>query len=185
MTHSSTELLIDYWQSRISEAAAPTRASIDPTHFPTLLPQVFILGRRGPGDYIFRLAGGMLTDLHRMDLRGAAFTHLWAQNARLPIQTALEQARRDVAPVRLIAEAQAGPNVLGFNMALLPLANASGEIDRFLGVYEPTGPLSELGGLPIYRLQLVTLGGNKVVQGEHQDPAPHLRLAVVGGTRVG
>lgn len=184
MTHSSTELLIDYWQSRISGAAAPTRASIDPTDFPTLLPQVFMLGRRGPGDYIFRLAGGMVTDLHRMDLRGVAFTHLWAQNARLPIQTALEHARRDGAPVRMIAEAQAGPNVLGFNMALLPLANASGEIDRFLGIYEPTGPLSELGGLPIYRLQLVTLGGNKVVQDNAPEQTPHIRLAAIGGTRL-
>jgi hypothetical protein len=86
--------------------------------------------------------------------------------------------------VRLLAEAQAGPNVLPINMVLLPLANADGEIDRFLGVYEPTAPTSELGGLPIYRLQLVTLGGNAIIQGQAPE-APHIRLAVVDGARVG
>jgi hypothetical protein len=185
MSHSSTELLIDYWQSRIFGDRAPARASIDPTDFPSLLPQVFILGRRGPADYVFRLAGGMILDLHRMDLRGAAFTHLWEQGARLPLQTALEHARRRVEPVRLTAEAQAGPHALGLNMALMPLSNAGGEIDRFLGVYEPTAPLSHLGGLPIYRLRLVTLGGNAVLPGVAPPPeAPHLRLAAIGGARV-
>jgi hypothetical protein len=185
MSHSSTELLIDYWQSRLIDGKAPPRASIDPTHFPNLLPQVFILGRRGPADYVFRLAGGLVLDLHKMDLRGAAFTHLWVQNARLPLQTALEQARKRVAPVRLTAEGQAGPYALPLNMALLPLSNPGGEIDRFLGIYEPTAPLSELGGQPIYRLNLVTLGGNVIVPGGSVFEAPHLRLAAVSGSRVG
>ncbi len=185
MTHSSTELLIDYWQSRIFGGMAPARADIDPTHFPTLLPQVFMLGRRGPGDYIFRLAGGFVGDLHGMDLRGAAFTHLWTQAARLPIQTALEGARRRVHPVRLVAEAQAGANILGLNIVLLPLRSANGEVDRFLGLYEPTAPASVLGGLPIYRLQLLTIGATTLVRNGQQQETPRIRLAAVGGTRVG
>ena len=70
MSHSNTELLIDYWQSRVFDGNAPTRASINPADFPTLLPQLFILGRRGPGDFGVRLAGGML----REDYRIASFS---------------------------------------------------------------------------------------------------------------
>lgn len=184
MTHSSTELLIDYWQDRAVNGQAPARAAIDPTDFPTLLPQVFILGRRGPADYVFRLAGGLIRDLHGMDLRGAAFTHLWRQDARLPLQVALEDARRTGFPLRLAARAHAGANSLGVNMALMPLSNPEGQVDRFLGVYEPTETLSALAGEPIHRLELVTLGGVVVVQHPEQD-AGRIRLAAIGGVRVG
>ena len=60
MAHSSTELLIDYWRQRILSGRAPARASINPMDFPTLLPQVFMLGRKAPGDYGFRLVGGFV-----------------------------------------------------------------------------------------------------------------------------
>lgn len=184
MSHSSTELLIDYWQSRLIDGKAPPRASIDPTDFPNLLPQVFMLGRRGPADYVFRLAGGMILDLHKMDLRGAAFTHLWVQNARLPIQSALETARKRVSPIRLTAEGQSGPFGLPINMALLPLANPEGEIDRFLGIYEPMAPLANLANEPIYRLHLVALGGNAITPGAPFMDTGHLRLAAIGGSRL-
>jgi hypothetical protein len=185
MSHSSTELLIDYWQSRISGPGAPTRASIDPSDFPKLLPQVFMLGRRGPGDYVFRLAGGFVGDLHQLDLRGVAFSKLWTETARIPLQTALEGARHRVAPVRIVAEAQGGPNTLGLNMVVLPLANASGEVDRYLGLYEPMAPVSTLRGIPAYRLQLITLGAMTIVNESVATEEPRLRLASVGGRRVG
>ena len=184
MSHSSTELLIDYWQSRMIDGKAPARATIDPTHFANLLPQVFMIGRRGPADYVFRLAGGMILNLHQMDLRGAAFTHLWTQNARLSLQTALEHARKRVSPIRLTAEGQSGPFVLPINMALMPLANPDGEIDRFLGIYDPTAPLADLAGQPIYRLHLVTLGGIAITPGVPAIDTGHLRLAAVGGSRL-
>ena len=53
---------------------APRRASVDPMDFPQLLPQVFMLGRKAPGDYVFRLAGGFVTELHGLDLRGVDVT---------------------------------------------------------------------------------------------------------------
>ena len=99
MAHSSTELLIDYWQARFSGGQAPTRASINPVDFPTLLPQVFILGRHAPGEYSFRLVGGLVGDLHGRDLRGVGFASLWAQSARLTLQTEMERIRRRPAPI--------------------------------------------------------------------------------------
>lgn len=179
MAYSTTETLIDYWQARFLGAGAPTRASIDPMDFPTLLPQVFILGRRAPGQYGFRLVGGLVAELHGRDLRGADFSGLWAQNARLPLQTELERTRRRPAPTRVSARAEAGVYSLDVDIALMPLANAAGEVDRFLGIYQPKQTVARLRGMPAERLQLVSFDG------EAAGDQPRLRLAAVGGQRVG
>lgn len=179
MAHSSTELLIDYWQSRVLSGEAPARASINPVDFPTLLPQVFILGRRAPGESSFRLVGGLVGELHGRDLRGVGFSSLWAQSARLPLQTEMERIRRRPAATRIAARMEAGLHTLDLEIALMPLANPAGEVDRFLGIYEPRQPLTRLRGQKADRLQLLSLGG--VAEPE----PPHLRLAAVGGRRVG
>ncbi len=160
--------------------AAPARASIDPMDFPRLLPQVFMLGRRAPGEYAFRLAGGFVGDLHGRDLRGSEFTNLWAQNARLPVKTALQFAHRQSTPVRIAADVQAGVHTLPMDIVLLPLTNAEGVVDRFLGIYQPNAPLARLRGLPADRLAIVALDeqtGEDVEQ-------PRIRLVSVAGERV-
>lgn len=179
MAHSSTELLIDYWQARMSGGQAPARASINPVDFPTLLPQVFILGRHAPGDYRFRLVGGLLGDLHGRDLRGVDFSSLWAQRARLPLQTEMERLRRRPAALRLAVRMEAGAQTLDLEIAVMPLANADGEVDRFLGIYQPRQPVARLRGQNADRLQLLSLTG--AVEAE---PQPHLRLAAVAGRRI-
>ena len=179
MAHSSTEVLIDYWQARMSDGQAPSRASINPVDFPTLLPQVFILGRKGPGEYGFRLVGGLVGDLHGRDLRDVGFSSLWAQSARLPLQTEMERLRRRPAASRIAARMEAGVHTLDLEIALMPLANAAGEVDRFLGIYQPRQPVARLRGQNADRLQLLSLGGGGDVE------APHIRLAAVGGRRIG
>jgi hypothetical protein len=179
MTHSSTQALIDYWQTRRLGDAAPTRASIDPMDFPTLLPQVFMLGRRAPGDYGFRLVGGFVGDLHGRDLRAVDFVSLWAPTARLSVQSALEQARRQVNPIRLTADAQASGYALPLEIVLLPLTNPQGEVDRFLGLYQPLAGINRLRGQTADRLALVGFGYGEAMEG------PRIRLAAVGGQRVG
>ena len=181
MAHSSTELLIDYWQARLSDGRAPARASINPVDFPTLLPQVFILGRHAPGDYRFRLVGGLVGDLHGRDLRGVGFSSLWAQRARLPLQTGLERLRRQPAALRLAVCMEAGGQTLDLEIALMPLANAQGEVDRFLGIYQPRQPVARLRGQTADRLQLLSIAGDA---GE-AEAKPRIRLAAVAGHRVG
>lgn len=179
MSHSSTELLIDYWQNRISGGRAPTRASINPADFPAILPQIFILGRSGPGEYVFRLAGGLLRDLHQYDLRGVNFSRLWIQDERLRIQTELERGRRGLSPVSLKVNATAGPNSTTLRITLLPLTDDAGVVTRYLGIYEPETPLARLKGLPIDDLQVLE------VDKPLETPRPHIRLAAVEGRRVG
>lgn len=180
MAHSSTELLIDYWQARLRDGQAPTRASINPVDFPTLLPQVFILGRHAPGDYRFRLVGGLVGELHGRDLRAVGFSTLWAQNARLPLQTEMERIRRRPSASRLAVRMEAGAQTLDLEIALMPLTNAKGEVDRYLGIYQPRQAVARLRGQTADRLQLLTIAGG--VEAESQS---HLRLAAIGGRQVG
>ncbi|CAN5233085.1 PAS domain-containing protein [soil metagenome] len=181
MSHSSTERLIDYWRSRKGEALAPARADIDPTDFPTLLPQVFILGRVGPGDYVFRLAGGLLGELHGRDLRNVGFSSLWVHSDRIGVQTTLENARYTGEPAVLTVMAKAGPQAVTLEVLLAPLTNPKGEVDRFLGLYQPVTPLSHLRELPIDWLTLASLDKSSPAN----EDGPRLRLASVSGQLIG
>ena len=180
MTQPNIEALVDYWQARRNGEAAPARASIDPMDFVQILPQVIMLGRRGPGDYVFRLVGGFVADLHGLDLRGVDFTALWAQNARQPIRNALEDARRDPAAIHITADVQAGELTLPVSLVLLPLTNAEGVVDRFIGLCQPTAPVNRLRGQTADRLSLVTLDH----QGAEAFSEPRIRLVAVAGERV-
>src|SRR3569833_289094 len=104
MFHSNTEQLIDYWRAHRGIDEVPARTAIDPVDFADLLPQVFMLGRLGPGRYRLRLAGGFLTDLHGRALRDLDFLRLWEPAARTPLQLALEAVRRHPEPVVIDAE---------------------------------------------------------------------------------
>ncbi len=82
MLHSNTERLIDYWRQRKRGDLCPARHAIDPGELSLLLPQVFILGRTAPGRCVFRLAGGLVTDIHGRDMRHVDVLSLWTEAMR-------------------------------------------------------------------------------------------------------
>ncbi len=179
MAHSNTQRLIGYWRDRRGAAAAPSRASIDPGDFVEMLAQVFILGRRGQGQYHFRLVGGLVSELHRRDLRGEDFLTLWDRFDRLPLQTAMESARRRPEPVVISCDAHAPVGTsIGMEMVLAPLTGINGEIDRYLGLYQPVSAVARLRGLPIRQLTLRSLDLDV------DAAATHLRLAAIDGRRI-
>ena len=181
MFHSNTEQLIDYWRGVKGAAAVAMRSSINPTEFAHLLPQVFMLGRRGAGQYHFRLAGGFIADLHGRDLRDEDLLSLWSVQDRTQVQLALELARRKPDPVVIVAEARTELGaVMELEIMLTPLAAPSGEVDRVMGFYQPTSPVAMLMGQPIQALSLKTIR-TVGVQGVTR---PHLRLAAVDGRRI-
>lgn len=178
MFHSNTDELIDYWRARKAERLAPFRAAIDPMDFAKLLPQTFTLGRKGHGAYVFRLVGGFVGDLHHQDLRGRDFTGLWAEADRTKLVIACEGARRRGETLVITCEVKAGNTSLAMEVLLAPLAAPDGEIDRFLGLYQPLAPVE---GLRRLAAELLTL---KAFNGANED-APKLKLAVIDGRLVG
>jgi hypothetical protein len=181
MFHSNTEQLIDYWRSRRIGPKAPARATIDPSDFTSILPQIFILGRRGFGDFVFRLNGGLVADLHGRDLRDENLIDLWEPEDRAPLQLALETIRRRVEPLVIDCDAwpEFGPP-LRLELTLAPLMGSGGDGDRMLGLYQPTAPTAVLMGRAVKALSIRAIRAG----GGAGEALPHLRLAAVNGRRI-
>jgi len=180
MFHSNTEQLIDYWRSRRGAEAPPARAAIDPVDFPALLPQVFMLGRLGPGQYRVRLGGGFLADLHGRELRNTDFLRLWEPAARTPLQLALEATRRHPEPMVIQAEASNADGAMRLEILLAPLRGPSGQIDRLIGLYQPLTPATALKGGDIDALRILNIANAS----RTSDSLPRLRLASLSGRQI-
>ena len=179
--HSNTERLLDYWRERKVDGHGPPRASINPADLTGLLPQTFILGRSAPGEYLFRLIGGLPADLHRRDLRGVDFLSLWVTADRQRLGAAMEAARRTAEPLILVASARADQGAqVRLEILLTPLRAEQSPLDRCLGLYQPLTPLAHLRGQAVGELELTHFGSAKP-----ERPFPNIRLAAVDGRRVG
>lgn len=176
--HSNTRRLISDWQELKADRVAPARSDIAPEAFRDILPQLFILGCRGPDADRFRLAGGLLFDLHGRELRGSSFLALWAGPDREDAAETLTKARANAAPAVIEASAWTDHgHVASLEIVLAPLVGPTGEIDRVMGLYQPTSSLRRLLGQPVSHLTLraARLGQRR----------PQLRLAAIDGERIG
>lgn len=193
MFHANTQRLIEDWRACRGARFAPDRADISPAEFREVLPQMFILGREGAGPEAFRLAGGLLVDLHDRDLRGVSFLSLWPQPDRGIVAEAMDQARRTGAPTVLEASAWSGEGYeVRLEIVLAPLVGPSGEVDRVLGLYQPTSSVRRLMGQPVLELTLrdvkpagQTAPASAEPRREARAERPRLRLAAVDGQLLG
>jgi hypothetical protein len=173
--------MLGYWEGRRNEGGCPERSSIDPAAFPEVVTQTFLLGRERAGAYPFRLAGALVEDLHGGPMFGLDFAALWAPADRRRVQAAVEAAlsrRRSLIAAawgRSLAGAEARLEIL-----LAPLAGRQGQVDRLLGLYQPTSPLFRLQDQKIERLFLQQIA---FADGGEPVAAP-LRLAAVDGRLI-
>jgi hypothetical protein len=178
MFHSNTELLIDYWRAKRGDDVLPARTDIDPADFAHLLPQTFIVGRLGPGVYPVRLAGEFIIDLHGRGIRGDNILNLWSRLHRVELQSALEGVRRQPTPLVISADTRTdeglGPR---FEVLFAPLSGATGAVDRFIGLYQPTSAVHVLRGRAVRELLIRAVGGVDL------RATPRLRLAALDGRR--
>ena len=181
MIHSNTERLIDYWRARKDGSASPTRSRIEPTDFADLLPQSFILGRAAPGQYLFRLAGGLLTRLHQRDLRRTDVLRVWRPGDRPRLSAAMEAARRASEPliITTLAVADTGHSAR-IEILLAPLRADAAPEDRFLGLYQPLEPINLLRDRASVELGLLEFASP-----ENAPVRASIRLAAVDGRTVG
>jgi len=190
MFHANSQRIIADWNARRGVRLAPRRADISPADFRDLLPQLFILGRGDDGDEPFRLAGGLLVDLHGRDLRQVCFYSLWSRSDAVTLRHAMATARSEASPVVLQATAwTAAGDDATLEIVAAPLTGATGEMDRTLGLYQPTASLRRLMGAPVSGLVLDSV---RLADGEEIPARPayarpsraHLRLVASGGERI-
>lgn len=182
MSHSNTARMLGYWEGQRGQGECPQRSNIDPAAFAEMVTQAFVIGRVGVGAYAFRLAGALLEDLHGHALSGLGFMSLWAPADRPRLQAAIEAA---LARRQSLIAAAWGRSLSGaearLEILLAPLAGRQGQVDRLLGLYQPTSPLFRLRGQRIERLFLQDIA---FADGGEPVPSP-LRLATIDGQRIG
>jgi hypothetical protein len=190
MFHANTRKVIEDWNARRGARRVPARADISPGAVSDFQPQLFIHGRSEDGAEPFRLAGGLLADLHACELRGIDFLSLWLGADREAAREALEAARRSGTPVVLDASGwSAAGDEARLEIVLAPLMGPSGDMDRVLGLYQPTSSVRRLLGA---RIEALTLNEVRLAElGPLQAFAPplsrdrsHLRLVVANGVRL-
>jgi hypothetical protein len=181
MYHSNTTALLNYWRDLRGEAVAPARRDLDLEIIKDVLTQVFMLGRTAPGEYQFRMAGGVMCDAHKLNLRGHAFSSLWAEDDRLQVKIALESMMRSGEPVVINAAADAGPYASSVEILLAPMTSDSEAANRVFGFFQPLLPLSVLHDRPIDQLTVSRITNAFA----HVAEPPKLRLAAVSGRLIG
>jgi hypothetical protein len=178
MLHSNTERLIDYWRARKREGLSPLRSAIEPGDLSGMLPQAFILGRTDPGRFVFRLAGGLIADLHGRDLRQISVLALWAEPDRPRLAAALEACRRAAEPVVAVAEARSSRGASTVELTFAPLVAETAPVDRIIGIYQPLESLTPLGGYPA-ELRL-----RHIAAASERSAPPKIRLVADGGRLI-
>ena len=109
---------------------------------------------------------------------------IWRLDDRTQVQLALESMRRRCAPVVIETEAEAqadSPGLMSLEILLTPLAGPDGEVDRMLGLYQPTSPAAALGGHSIRPFRLKAI---RTVNEDGGGLMPQLRLAAVNGRQI-
>jgi hypothetical protein len=92
MFHGNTLKFVEWWRGlpRAGLWAAPARTAVEPADLAPVLPQIFIL-ETGAARPTFRLAGGLICDLHGRELRDRPLAPLWDRVDQPRIVAALER----------------------------------------------------------------------------------------------
>ncbi len=149
MKLDGTIALFQYWDRLRNGRPAPRRAEIEPSDIKAMLADTFILEQDGRGAAVFRLAGTRLCAAYGRELKGFAFSSLWAARdqslaARLAAGALREKA---VSVTSFEGITQQGRSCM-FELLLLPL---EGGVDspRSLGSLAPVEKPFWLGNDPV------------------------------------
>ena len=132
--------VLAYWEGLRAGRIAPRRTEIDPSDIADHLEVMFVAEIVAPGIARFRLAGQHLATLAGMEPRGMPLSCLFEPGARAPLAEGVAQVAmgaRALLPLRA-DRGLARPGMDG-RLALLPLADAEGRINRILGALETCG----------------------------------------------
>ncbi|MFD0858075.1 PAS domain-containing protein [Roseovarius aquimarinus] len=132
-----------YWRKMRRGALVPRRSDIDPRGIEPLLSHAFITERIAPGLARLRIAGGHLTDLMGMEVRGMPISAFLEPGARDALAHHLVCLFDQPATVRLTLSSAARPGApeLHGTLLMMPLRSDLGDISRALGCLVTTGTI--------------------------------------------
>ncbi|HEX5507097.1 MAG TPA: PAS domain-containing protein [Pseudolabrys sp.] len=155
MKQPSTRALYAYWDERRGQRPAPEREDIDPVAIRHVLGDTFMLSADFVDETRFRLAGTRVCALFCRELKGEAFTSLWAEASRARVANLIEMLRRQSigSVASLTGRTRDGARV-DLEMLLLPLAYRDRGRTRALGALSPIETPYWIGESPLGELEL-------------------------------
>src|SRR5580704_3411855 len=155
MKHSTIRELFDYWNVRRGARSAPERSEIEPGAIRHVLADTFMLAFDPRTEHPFRIAGTRICAAFGRELKGAAFTDVWAAASRDPVRELLATVANESVGVVAGASARSHEGAaLELELLLLPLAHRGGASPRILGALVPTETPYWLGAQTLGRLTL-------------------------------
>lgn len=130
-----------YWDALRGARLLPDRSEVDPRGIERALEYAFILEQVAPGVARLRIAGGHLSDLLGMEVRGMPLSAFFMPEARIDLAAILEQVctTPSIATLSLQAETGIGKPALDARLLLLPMTDAFDRITRILGCLDSQG----------------------------------------------
>ncbi|WP_425090324.1 PAS domain-containing protein [Tropicimonas sp. S265A] len=127
--------MLDYWQGLRPDGGLPARGDIDPRRIEGALPYAFVLERLAPGVARLRVAGGHLTDLMGMEVRGMPLSALFQHPDRNKLMGLMDKmfTTPRALELELSARADRDRQVVHAEMMILPLLDDQGMVTRALG----------------------------------------------------
>jgi hypothetical protein len=158
MKHSSIRELFDYWNTRRGTRPAPERGEIEPGAIRRVLADTFMLSFDPRSGHPFRIAGTRVCAAFGRELKGVAFTVLWAGASRDPVRDVLATvATESVGVVAGASGRSCEGGALELEFLVLPLAHRGGASARILGALVPTEVPFWLGAEMLGPLTLGTI----------------------------
>jgi hypothetical protein len=158
MKHSSIRELFDYWNTRRGTRPAPERGEIEPGAIRRVLADTFMLSFDPRTGHPFRIAGTRVCAAFGRELKGVAFTDIWAGASRDPVRDVLATvATESVGVVAGASGRSCEGAALELEFLVLPLAHRGGASARILGALVPTEVPVWLGAEMLGPLTLGTI----------------------------
>jgi hypothetical protein len=199
VTQNSTVAFLDHWRSlKDKSGLVPLRSKVELTPLKSALPQMMMIGTRQTA-FGFRLTGSYIERLHGPNLKHHSLLTLFRPSFHKPLWQALCEAQSLSLPLILKVSGQVVPHRLAedgrmfgrvpanlsLEIVLAPLRSSTGELDRFLGLYQPldVAPKVMTSKFPPKLMAFTLIGAH--LQTDDRDLVPaHLKLIAAEGRRM-
>jgi hypothetical protein len=146
MRHKTSQILFEYWDDLRAGRRAPERIEIDPARIAEILPETMMLEATKPGSYRFRIAGTRICEWLGMELRGLNFLALWSPADQRYVEHRLRELAQTGRTTSLMVNSTTSDGrPVTSEIIILPLANAVGEITRYMGAWSMAAPTEWAG----------------------------------------
>lgn len=170
MKQASSRELFAYWNTQRGPRPVPDRNDIEPGAIRGALGDTFILAADARNGHPFRLAGTRVCALFCRELKGEAFSLLWAQDGRAEMHArASIVAEESIGLVGSVRADNGDGALLDLELLLLPLASRGNPGARIIGTLAPLEAPYWIGISPLARL---TLGSFRHLDPELARSAP-------------